>query len=135
MHSFNVVFISQDQSSDGTKKVGVVDGGFVYTSTDSGKTWTKRTTPGSVRGDLSHRLGMGVRLSDLDLIGLWDNMDRPGSSNKLSMVDRGFFLRWEICCRGMQPRVYIHLSGFRGFLDSEDQCGSWLVVFCVVSKR
>jgi len=29
-------------SSDGTKLVAVVNGGFIYTSTDSGVNWTQR---------------------------------------------------------------------------------------------
>jgi photosystem II stability/assembly factor-like uncharacterized protein len=34
-------------SSDGTKLAAVVDGGYIYTSTDSGATWTERTGSGS----------------------------------------------------------------------------------------
>jgi hypothetical protein len=34
-------------SSDGTKLAAAVDGGYIYTSTDSGVTWTERTAAGS----------------------------------------------------------------------------------------
>ena len=34
-------------SSDGTKLAAVVNGGYIYTSTDSGATWTQRTASGS----------------------------------------------------------------------------------------
>ena len=34
-------------SSDGTKLAAVVSGGFIYTSSDSGATWTERTAAGS----------------------------------------------------------------------------------------
>lgn len=39
--------MSKDQSQDSSKQVGVVFNGLVYTSTNSGKDWTPRDTPGS----------------------------------------------------------------------------------------
>jgi hypothetical protein len=33
-------------SADGTKLVGTTYGGYIYTSSDSGATWTERTTSG-----------------------------------------------------------------------------------------
>ena len=35
-------FISQSQSSDGTKRVAAADNGLIYTSTDAGDTWIER---------------------------------------------------------------------------------------------
>ena len=47
MLRFTPKFMSRDQSQDGSKQVGVVYNGLVYTSTDDGKDWTPRHTPGS----------------------------------------------------------------------------------------
>ncbi len=62
-------------SSDGTKLAAVVYGGYIYTSTDSGATWTERTNRGSSEWWSIASSSDGTRLAVCDLTHIYTSVD------------------------------------------------------------